>query len=152
MQETGGQATFIGIGASNPTGHHTPTFDIDEESLPIGVSVTRSIMNSDDADEAFLIDSISHSTTLSVVAFLAGQFQYLCFGESPAVVERNQSYPDSHYSTRYRCDTISPAGSDHEPVCASAQRGTARVEVFIEDKQGAVQKEECPRTRRHRPC
>ena len=39
VQENGGQATFIGIGASNPTGHHTPTFDIDEESLPIGVSV-----------------------------------------------------------------------------------------------------------------
>jgi aminobenzoyl-glutamate utilization protein A len=39
VQENGGQATFIGIGASNPTGHHTPTFDIDEDSLPIGVSV-----------------------------------------------------------------------------------------------------------------
>jgi aminobenzoyl-glutamate utilization protein A len=39
VQENGGQATFVGIGASNPTGHHTPTFDIDEDSLPIGVSV-----------------------------------------------------------------------------------------------------------------
>lgn len=39
VQENGGQATFIGIGASNPTGHHTSTFDIDEESLPIGISV-----------------------------------------------------------------------------------------------------------------
>lgn len=37
--DNGGKATYVGIGASNPTGHHTPTFDIDEACLPIGVSV-----------------------------------------------------------------------------------------------------------------
>ncbi|SEP00795.1 aminobenzoyl-glutamate utilization protein A [Halogranum amylolyticum] len=37
--ENGGKGTYIGIGGSNPSGHHTPTFDIDEESLSIGVSV-----------------------------------------------------------------------------------------------------------------
>ncbi|MDG5817677.1 amidohydrolase [Natronococcus sp. A-GB7] len=39
VAESGGKATYIGIGASNPSGHHTPTFDIDEDCLPIGVSV-----------------------------------------------------------------------------------------------------------------
>lgn len=39
VQEEGGQATFIGIGASNPFGHHTPRFDIDEDALEIGVDV-----------------------------------------------------------------------------------------------------------------
>ncbi len=39
VAENGGKATYVGIGASNPEGHHTPMFDIDEECLPIGVSV-----------------------------------------------------------------------------------------------------------------
>lgn len=37
VQAEGGQATYIGIGASNPSGHHTSRFDIDEEALQIGV-------------------------------------------------------------------------------------------------------------------
>ncbi|AGB40027.1 amidohydrolase [Natronococcus occultus] len=39
VAENGGKATYVGLGASNPSGHHTPTFDIDEDCLPIGVSV-----------------------------------------------------------------------------------------------------------------
>lgn len=39
VQEEGGEATYIGIGASNPSGHHTSRFDIDEEALQIGVDV-----------------------------------------------------------------------------------------------------------------
>ncbi len=39
VQENGGTATYVGIGASNPAGHHTARFDIDEDSLPIGVDV-----------------------------------------------------------------------------------------------------------------
>ncbi|MCD2205088.1 amidohydrolase [Halobacterium sp. KA-6] len=39
VKENGGKATYIGIGGSNPTGHHTPTFDIDEDCLPIGVTL-----------------------------------------------------------------------------------------------------------------
>jgi aminobenzoyl-glutamate utilization protein A len=39
VQEEGGQATFIGIGASNPSGHHTSRFDIEEDALEIGVDV-----------------------------------------------------------------------------------------------------------------
>jgi aminobenzoyl-glutamate utilization protein A len=39
VQEHGGEATYIGIGASNPAGHHTAYFDIDEDALAIGVDV-----------------------------------------------------------------------------------------------------------------
>lgn len=39
VQQEGGQATYVGIGASNPSGHHTSRFDIDEEALEIGVDV-----------------------------------------------------------------------------------------------------------------
>ncbi len=39
VQKEGGQATFVGIGADHPSGHHTPEFDIDEESLELGVDV-----------------------------------------------------------------------------------------------------------------
>ncbi len=39
VQETGGQAVYVGIGASNPAGHHTAYFDIDEDSLELGAEV-----------------------------------------------------------------------------------------------------------------
>jgi len=39
VQEEGGRATYVGIGASNPAGHHTAYFDIDELALEIGVEV-----------------------------------------------------------------------------------------------------------------
>ncbi len=39
VQEAGGNATFVGIGADHPSGHHTPRFDIDEDALQIGVDV-----------------------------------------------------------------------------------------------------------------
>lgn len=39
VAKNGGKATYIGIGGSNPSGHHTPKFDIDEKSLSIGVEV-----------------------------------------------------------------------------------------------------------------
>ncbi|WP_224448861.1 amidohydrolase [Haloprofundus salilacus] len=40
VQRNGGTASYVGIGASNPAGHHTAYFDIDEASLDIGVDVT----------------------------------------------------------------------------------------------------------------
>lgn len=46
VQEAGGTATYIGIGASNPAGHHTAYFDIEEESLPIGVGVVANTIRS----------------------------------------------------------------------------------------------------------
>lgn len=39
VQEEGGKATYVGIGASNPYGHHTAKFDIDEDALSIGVNL-----------------------------------------------------------------------------------------------------------------
>ncbi|ELK55816.1 indole-3-acetyl-L-aspartic acid hydrolase [Haloferax sp. BAB-2207] len=39
VQEHGGKATYVGIGASNEFGHHTSRFDIDEDALDIGVDV-----------------------------------------------------------------------------------------------------------------
>jgi len=39
VQERGGTATYVGIGTNHPGGHHTPTFDVDERALSIGVDV-----------------------------------------------------------------------------------------------------------------
>jgi aminobenzoyl-glutamate utilization protein A len=39
VQRHGGTATFVGIGTDHPGGHHTPTFDVDERTLEIGVDV-----------------------------------------------------------------------------------------------------------------
>ncbi|WP_324661562.1 amidohydrolase [Haloarcula sediminis] len=39
VQKRGGRATFVGVGTDHPGGHHTPTFDVDERSLEIGVDV-----------------------------------------------------------------------------------------------------------------
>ncbi|WP_266082094.1 amidohydrolase [Haladaptatus caseinilyticus] len=46
VQEDGGSATYLIIGTDHPTSHHTPTFDVDERSLPIGVEVlTESVLS-----------------------------------------------------------------------------------------------------------
>lgn len=37
VQDNGGEGTYIGIGASNVSGHHTSEFDFDEEAIEIGV-------------------------------------------------------------------------------------------------------------------
>ncbi|MEF8905726.1 MAG: amidohydrolase, partial [Haloarculaceae archaeon] len=39
VQEQGGTATYVGVGASNVAGHHTARFDIDEDALAIGADV-----------------------------------------------------------------------------------------------------------------
>lgn len=39
VQEAGGEATYIIVGSDHPTDHHTPTFDVDEQSIEIGVNV-----------------------------------------------------------------------------------------------------------------
>ncbi|MXV61237.1 amidohydrolase [Natronorubrum sp. JWXQ-INN-674] len=39
VQQGGGLASYMLVGSDHPTNHHTPTFDIDESSLEIGVSV-----------------------------------------------------------------------------------------------------------------
>jgi aminobenzoyl-glutamate utilization protein A len=39
VQENGGRATYVCVGTDHPGGHHTATFDVDEESIVIGVDV-----------------------------------------------------------------------------------------------------------------
>ncbi|MFB6085074.1 MAG: amidohydrolase [Halorientalis sp.] len=39
VQDHGGKAAFVCVGTDHPGGHHTATFDVDEESLPVGVAV-----------------------------------------------------------------------------------------------------------------
>jgi len=39
VQERGGYAAYVGIGTDHPGGHHTGTFDVDEESIDHGVDV-----------------------------------------------------------------------------------------------------------------
>ena len=39
VQARGGTATYVGVGASNPAGHHMPRFDIEEAALEIAVDV-----------------------------------------------------------------------------------------------------------------
>jgi aminobenzoyl-glutamate utilization protein A len=37
VQERGGKAAYVVVGTDHPTGHHTPRFDVDEESIRIGI-------------------------------------------------------------------------------------------------------------------
>lgn len=39
VQRNGGYASYVGIGTDHPGGHHTATFDVDEESIGIGIEV-----------------------------------------------------------------------------------------------------------------
>ncbi|WP_254524996.1 amidohydrolase [Natrinema caseinilyticum] len=39
VQDGGGLASYVLVGTDHPTSHHTPTFDVDEECLEIGVAV-----------------------------------------------------------------------------------------------------------------
>jgi aminobenzoyl-glutamate utilization protein A len=45
VQDNGGLACYVCVGTDHPDGHHTPTFDVDEASLSIGVeSLTDAIL------------------------------------------------------------------------------------------------------------
>ena len=39
VQDAGGLASYVLVGADHPTSHHTPTFDVDEASLDIGATL-----------------------------------------------------------------------------------------------------------------
>ena len=39
VQERGGLASYVGVGTDHPGGHHTPTFDVDEETIRIAIDV-----------------------------------------------------------------------------------------------------------------
>ncbi|RDI70574.1 amidohydrolase [Halopelagius longus] len=39
VQANGGKAAYIGVGTDHPGGHHTSTFDVDEDSIGLGIDV-----------------------------------------------------------------------------------------------------------------
>ncbi|MEF8780854.1 MAG: amidohydrolase [Haloferacaceae archaeon] len=39
VQDNGGYATYVGVGTDHPGGHHTSTFDVEEESIEIAIEV-----------------------------------------------------------------------------------------------------------------
>jgi aminobenzoyl-glutamate utilization protein A len=39
VQQNGGRAAYVGVGTDHPGGHHTATFDVDEDTIPIGIDV-----------------------------------------------------------------------------------------------------------------
>ena len=39
VEEDGGQAVYLQLGADRPSGHHTPRFTFDERVLPRGVEL-----------------------------------------------------------------------------------------------------------------
>jgi aminobenzoyl-glutamate utilization protein A len=39
VQQNDGKAAYVGVGTDHPGGHHTSTFDVDEDSLPVGIDV-----------------------------------------------------------------------------------------------------------------
>ena len=39
VQERGGKAAYVGVGTDHPGGHHTPTFDVDEDTIGLGIEV-----------------------------------------------------------------------------------------------------------------
>ena len=39
VQEQGGDASYLQLGAARPAGHHQPRFDFDENCLPLGLEL-----------------------------------------------------------------------------------------------------------------
>jgi aminobenzoyl-glutamate utilization protein A len=42
VQERGGRAAYVGVGTDHPGGHHTSTFDVDEDTIGLGIDVLSS--------------------------------------------------------------------------------------------------------------
>lgn len=51
VSDAGGQATHVIVGTDHPSGHHTPTFDVDEASIEIGVDAVAAIARAIDRGE-----------------------------------------------------------------------------------------------------
>jgi len=58
VQERGGVAGYVAIGTDHPGGHHTATFDVDEESLVVGVEVLTDAILALAADESIRGDDV----------------------------------------------------------------------------------------------
>ncbi|MFB6103379.1 MAG: amidohydrolase [Haloplanus sp.] len=52
VQERGGRAAYVCVGTDHPGGHHTPTFDVDEETIRIGIDVLSGTVLALDDDPA----------------------------------------------------------------------------------------------------
>jgi aminobenzoyl-glutamate utilization protein A len=63
VQANGGQATYVGVGASNPSGHHTARFDVDEDAIPFAVDMLvdsiLSIVPGDETEHSSALDGES---------------------------------------------------------------------------------------------
>ena len=51
VQERGGNAAYIGVGTDHPGGHHTPTFDVDERDIAVGIDLIAGVVSDLAADE-----------------------------------------------------------------------------------------------------
>ena len=52
VQQQGGLAAYVGVGTDHPGGHHTPTFDVDERDIAVGIDLLAGVVIDLAADEA----------------------------------------------------------------------------------------------------
>jgi aminobenzoyl-glutamate utilization protein A len=51
VQQQGGLAAYVGVGTDHPGGHHTPTFDVDERDIAVGIDLIAGVVVDLAADE-----------------------------------------------------------------------------------------------------
>ena len=51
VQQRGGLAAYVGVGTDHPGGHHTPTFDVDERDIAVGIDLLAGVVADLAADE-----------------------------------------------------------------------------------------------------
>ncbi|TQQ82788.1 amidohydrolase [Halonotius terrestris] len=44
VQEHGGLAAYVGVGTDHPGGHHTPTFDVEERDIAVGIDLLAGVV------------------------------------------------------------------------------------------------------------
>jgi aminobenzoyl-glutamate utilization protein A len=52
VSQRGGAATYLVLGTNHPGGHHTSTFDVDEDTLPVGVNLLSSLVRTATGSDA----------------------------------------------------------------------------------------------------
>ena len=51
VQQQGGLAAYVGVGTDHPGGHHTPTFDVNERDIAVGIDLIAGVVIDLAADE-----------------------------------------------------------------------------------------------------
>lgn len=51
VQQQGGLAAYVGVGTDHPGGHHTPTFDVDEVDIAVGIDLLAGVVQAVAAGE-----------------------------------------------------------------------------------------------------